>query len=79
MLTLKQIRDNREFAIERLKIKGVDAAQTIDKIVVLDDARKSQQKELDANLAEQNAIAKEIGILFKTGKSQRTILLNIND
>lgn len=68
MLTLKQIRDDKAFAIERLAVKGVDAAPVIAKIEALDDNRKEVQQELDSNLAEQNAIAKEIGALFAQGK-----------
>lgn len=69
MLTLKQLRDNRDYVIGRLKVKGVDAAVVIDRIIEIDDRRKSIQQELDANLAEQNAIAKEVGMLFKQGKT----------
>lgn len=69
MLTLKQIRDERELTVARLAKKGVDAAPVIDKIVALDDRRKAIQQELDGNLAEQNKIAKEIGGLFKSGKT----------
>ena len=47
MLTLKQIRDDRERAIERLAVKGVDAAQTVAKIEELDDRRKAVQAQLD--------------------------------
>lgn len=69
MLTLKQIRDERELTVARLAKKGVDAAPVIDKIIALDDRRKAIQQELDGNLAEQNKIAKEIGGLFKSGKA----------
>ena len=70
MLTLKQIRDDEAYAIERLAVKGVDAAPVIRRIVALDDRRKEIQKELDSKLAEQNAIAKEIGKLFAQGKRE---------
>lgn len=69
MLTLKQIRLEREQTIARLAKKGVDATETINKIETADDKRKAIQQALDANLAEQNSIAKEIGILFKSGKA----------
>lgn len=69
MLTLKQIREERELTVARLAKKGVEAAPVIDRIVALDDRRKAIQQELDANLAEQNRIAKEIGGLFKAGKT----------
>lgn len=69
MLTLKQIRDEREVTIARLAKKGVDAAPIVDKIIALDDRRKAIQQMLDGNLSEQNKIAKEIGGLFKSGKT----------
>ena len=68
MLTIKQLRDDREFAIARLAKKGVDAAPIIDKIEALDDRRKAIQTELDAALAEQNKAAKSIGMLMAQGK-----------
>lgn len=70
MLTLKQIRLEREQTIARLAKKGVDATDTINKIEAADDKRKAIQQSLDANLAEQNSIAKEIGQLFKSGKTE---------
>ena len=70
MLTLKQLRDDKEFAISRLAVKGVDAREAIDRIIALDDARKEQQQKLDKNLAEQNAAAKQIGALFAQGKRE---------
>ena len=70
MLTLKQLRDERENTIRRLAVKGVDAAPVIDKIIELDNQRKALQAELDNNLAEQNSIARSIGQLFKEGKAQ---------
>ena len=69
MLTLKQIRDEREVTVARLAKKGVDAAPIVDKIIALDDRRKAIQQMLDGNLSEQNKIAKEIGGLFKSGKT----------
>jgi len=70
MLTLKQLRDDRELAVRRLAKKGVDAAQTIDKIISLDDRRKALQAELDACLSEQNKAAKQIGALMGQGKRE---------
>lgn len=45
MLTIKQLRDDREAAIRRLA-KGVDAAPVIAEIEKLDDRRKAIQHEL---------------------------------
>lgn len=69
MLTLKQIRDDRHKTIEKLAVKGFDAAVIVDSIEELDDKRKYLQTMLDTLLSEQNAIAKEVGALFSQGKT----------
>ncbi len=68
MLTLKQIRGDKAYAIERLAVKGVDAAPIIEKIEELDDLRKSLQAQVDNLLAEQNKAAKQIGALMGQGR-----------
>ena len=68
MLTLKQLRDDKQAAIARLAKKGVDAAPIIEKIEQLDDSRKAIQAELDNCLAQQNAAAKQIGMLIGQGR-----------
>ncbi len=70
MLTLKQIRDNKEEAIRRLAKKGVEAAPIIEKIEALDDKRKALQNELDGCLAQQNQAAKQIGMLMGKGEKE---------
>ena len=69
MLTLKLIRENKDFVIERLAVKHFDAQAIVERILEIDDNRKALQVQLDSNLAEQNIISKEIGILFKEGKT----------
>lgn len=69
MLTLKFIQENPEFVIERLKIKNFDASEVVNKVIELDNTRKSIQTELDATQAEMNRVSKEIGNLFKEGKT----------
>ena len=68
MLTIKQLRDDREAAIRRLAKKGVDAAPVITEIEKLDDRRKAIQHELDECLATQNQAAKQIGALMGQGR-----------
>ena len=69
MIQLQYIKENRDECIERLKIKNVaDVEQRIDEIISLDEQRRALQQKSDAVKAEQNAIAKEIGMLFKQGK-----------
>lgn len=69
MLQVNFIRQNKEKVLEGLAKRNLaDAPEIIEKVIALDDRRKATQTSLDANLAEQNAIAKEIGGLFKQGR-----------
>jgi len=69
MLQLQYIKEHRDECIQRLKIKHVaDVEQRIDEIIALDEQRRTLQQRSDAVKAEQNALAKEIGMLFKQGK-----------
>ena len=71
MLTLQQIRGDREAAVRKLAKKGFqNADEIIGKIETLDDRRKAVQAELDNTLAEQNKAAKEIGALMGQGKRE---------
>ncbi|MDE7355412.1 MAG: serine--tRNA ligase [Rikenellaceae bacterium] len=70
MLTLNVLRGESDRVIERLKVKGIDATETVAKIAELDDLRKSLQQRADAAGAELNNIAKEVGRLFKEGKTE---------
>ncbi|MEE1167674.1 MAG: serine--tRNA ligase [Alistipes sp.] len=67
MLTLKQLRENKEEAVRRLAKKGIDALPIIERIETLDDRRKALQAELDDCLAQQNQAAKQIGALMGKG------------
>ena len=68
MLTVKFIRDNKKFVIERLSVKNYDANKIIDQVINTDEQRKSTQQNLDELLSKLNALSKEIGKLFKEGK-----------
>ena len=69
MLQLQYIKEHTEEIIERLKIKNVqNVEERIAEIIRLDAERRALQQKADAVKAEQNAIAKEIGMLFKQGK-----------
>ena len=69
MLQLQYIKEHTEEIIERLKIKNVqNVEERIAEIIRLDADRRALQQKADAVKAEQNAIAKEIGMLFKQGK-----------
>ena len=68
MLTLKVLREQPQFVIERLAIKNFDAKEIVNNILEKDSLRRALQTQLDSVLAEQNQKAKVIGGLMKEGK-----------
>ena len=68
MLTLKLLREEPQFVIERLAVKNFNAKESIDNIVSADALRRSHQTQLDAVLADINQKSKSIGGLMKEGK-----------
>ncbi|MBQ3983488.1 MAG: serine--tRNA ligase [Bacteroidales bacterium] len=71
MLQLQYIKEHTEEIIERLKIKNVEnVEERIQEIIALDEKRRNLQQRSDSVKAEQNALAKEIGMLFKQGKRE---------
>jgi seryl-tRNA synthetase len=70
MLTINLIREKKEFVIERLKIKNIDAEETINTILQLDSTRREIQSKSDFLQSEMNRISKEIGALMKNGKKE---------
>ncbi len=70
MLTVKFIQENKEFVIERLKIKNFDAKNIIENLLDTDQQRRETQNKLDSCLAEAKNISKEIGMLFRNGKKE---------
>ena len=70
MLTLKLLRENPEFVLERLAVKNFDARETVTKIIELDKNRRALQTELDSILSQQKQKASQIGALMKQGKKE---------
>ena len=71
MLQLQYLRENTREAVERLLIKNVyDAETRVEEILSLDNVRRELQHKADTVKAEANAMAKEIGKLFKEGKTE---------
>ncbi|GAA0735977.1 serine--tRNA ligase [Gaetbulibacter jejuensis] len=70
MLQVPFIRENKELVIERLAKRNIDAEQSINDVITLDEDRRNLQATLDNLKAESNSISKEIGNLFKAGKAQ---------
>ncbi len=68
MLTLKLLRENPEFVIERLAVKHFDAKEIVYQIIDIDRQRRAAQTELDACLSQQKQMAAQIGALMKQGR-----------
>lgn len=70
MLQPAFLRENYTESIARLTKRGLDAKTLIDEALSLDDHRKQTQTRLDSTLAEANALAGQIGALYKQGKAE---------
>jgi seryl-tRNA synthetase len=75
MLQIQYIREHSDDVIQRLAVKHFDASGLVREIIAADDRRKDSQKLLDDLNAESNAIAREIGGLFKSGKTAEANVL----
>lgn len=75
MLALQFIRENKDSLLLGLQKRGFKNPEVIDQIIELDQKRRSQQAKLDSLLAESNQMAKEIGVLFKSGELDQANLL----
>ena len=70
MIELNQLRKNKEEFVLSLKKRGLDGIENnLNKLISLDDERKSLKTKLDNLLSESNKIAKEIGIKIKSGNN----------
>ena len=71
MLGLQNIQENKKSIIIGLKKRGFDSSKIIEEIINLDKKRRDTQTDLDIRLATSNKIAKEIGILYKSGETKK--------
>ncbi|MCL2512028.1 MAG: serine--tRNA ligase, partial [Bacteroidales bacterium] len=75
MIPIQLIKEKPDYVVERLAVKNFNAKELVEKICLLDDARKATQKQMDDTLAEANRRAAEIGKLFKEGKTSEANVL----
>jgi len=68
MLQIQRIRQEPQAIIEGLKKRGIDATQTINDLIDIDAQRRGIRHQMEEKQASSNALAKEIGLLFKSGK-----------
>ena len=67
MLQIQNIRENKEQILLALNKRNKDFSSTIDQLLEIDAQRRKIQQEMEAFLAQGNALAKQIGDLFKSG------------
>ncbi len=70
MLTLQQIKENPQLIIERLAVKGFDAAEPVNNVLQLDGDRRKLQLQNDTLAAQLNKLAASIGALMKQGNKE---------
>lgn len=68
MLDIKFLKENTEYAKERLKLRNHDYSAEIDEAIALDTERRALIADTEAKKAEQNRISKQIPTLKKEGK-----------
>jgi seryl-tRNA synthetase len=69
MLEITRIRNEKEAIIEGLKKRSIDATAKLNEILIADTEWRSKRTEMESISSELNVVAKEIGDLFKQGKS----------
>ncbi len=69
MLTITLLRDEKERVVAGLAKRNLDAADTVEQILSLDEQRKSLQTSIDQLLNERKVLSDEIGDLFKAGQA----------
>ena len=70
MLIPAHVREHFDQVVAGLQKRNIDAAPQLTTLLSLDEKRRATQSTLDQTLAQANAIAKEIGQLFKQGASE---------
>lgn len=70
MLNLRFIQDYPEEVIEKLKKRNFDASEIVGKIIDLYRQKNEAQQKAEQAKAEMNNISREIGNLFREGKTQ---------
>ncbi|MDE5791814.1 MAG: serine--tRNA ligase [Muribaculaceae bacterium] len=68
MLTLQTIKNDPEFVINRLAVKGFDGRGVITEILEIDAERRRLQQKCDSDASELKKLASSIGSLMKEGK-----------
>ena len=76
MLDINYIRTHQELVVKRLQKKQFrNAAEVVEKILVIDQQRRAAQLSVDNTAAQMNQYAKQIGQLIQQGKKEEAALV----
>ena len=78
MLDIRRIKENPEEIIDLLARKGKDARETIERILELDNQRRTLVSETDNLKAKQNAVSKQIPAMKKAGQDTAPVFAEMN-
>lgn len=70
MLTLQVIKENPDFVVERLAVKGFDGREAVDRILEIDAERRRLQTLCDAEASRLKKLSAKIGALMKEGNRE---------
>lgn len=68
MLNINILREDKDFVLERLRVKNFKNPEVIGQVLLFDEHRRKAQSDADNLLAAMNNLSKSIGILIKEGK-----------
>ena len=79
MLTLTSLRERRDSVITCLAKRGIDATESVDRILSLDIDRRGIQKELDDPLAQSNILNQSaLAMVAQANQAMANILTLLN-
>ena len=70
MLEIQRLRSNTEEIVQALKKRHFDAQPIVDELLSKDEDWRAKKTEMESVAAEMNKISKEIGLLFREGKTE---------
>lgn len=71
MLTLQVIKENPDFVIERLAVKGFDGRGVITEILEIDSERRRLQAKCDSDASDLKKLASSISVHLKAGEKEQ--------
>lgn len=77
MLDLRALRDDRDTLISALNRRGEDFGPRVDRILELDEARRTALTEVNDLKARRNAVSKQVGELKRSGQSADELIVEM--